>query len=800
MGEEVVAAGIGGMVVREGDSAREMPSRAAARRGRASSSSSSSSSSCSSSLSSSSTMSSSAPSPSAVVFVAVLVAMCIIATIDLVVLPDPRPRDDGAKSGMVATIVGYGGVGGGDRYDEWRKGERHDDEHDDDGRRRKGDGGSSSSSSGRRRLRTMPVGRDDVINVVAVPPTTNAVEAVDGRGDENNVDFLVGGVRINVLRRAKDVVSNADVPFLLQLPYADHGVLFDIMTTCYGLTPRVYTTLEQLSKANERNEVDNDYVSYHDAEHNMAHHRDRGGRLFHFLATPHYREGIGLLSQVHRGRMIVVMSHPVYVAEGIYLSSRRQQHRFGGGGVDGRGGTMTMYDGRTSTTVEYDDAGEGGGALEYDVGDLVEHVNSTDYYDNHMTRMLANVPPNVDVTDEHFREARMILENKFLIGMSYDLVETVQRRLGLYFGWKEMPDKVGCAMERINGGSSMSSSSHRIIEKSTEWRYVAKRNRYDVKLYARAMAVFGDQKMRVPIHPIIRAEEKSIVDSAFFDPGGSRMRDVYEPREETDLPFFWHIPKASGTTVKETLSECYGLIRTEMIRPPSSFDVIRERKVLNVDLSTPDAVANARRDGLVDMELADVVVSQLGLEGSTIFTTRHMGRAFTILRHPVRLAVSLFYYRRIATWEPTYSPELNDITLQEHVERDGYYDNWMVRMLSNAKLGGLNDGHLDLARSILERKFVIGISDHMDESFRQFERYFGWKEMKAGCVTFHLHSAPSNKNKYPDLEQGGEVWNVIADKNKYDMALYYYALELCEYRVAVHDLIDLQRSWLCTYF
>ncbi len=73
------------------------------------------------------------------------------------------------------------------------------------------------------------------------------------------------------------------------------------------------------------------------------------------------------------------------------------------------------------------------------------------------------------------------------------------------------------------------------------------------------------------------------------------MRDVNDPLENTDVPFFWHIPKASGTTVEETLSECSGLIRTEMIRPPSSLDVIHNRKVLNVGLSTLDAVHRASR-------------------------------------------------------------------------------------------------------------------------------------------------------------------------------------------------------------
>lgn len=94
-----------------------------------------------------------------------------------------------------------------------------------------------------------------------------------------------------------------------------------------------------------------------------------------------------------------------------------------------------------------------------------------------------------------------------------------------------------------------------------------------------------------------------------------------------------HIPKASGTTVKETLSDCYNLVRTEMIRPPSSLDVIKRSNVLNIDLSTPDAVVAARQMSLVGKGLADVFISQL-VEAGTIFNPQHNGRAFTILRHP----------------------------------------------------------------------------------------------------------------------------------------------------------------------
>ena len=52
------------------------------------------------------------------------------------------------------------------------------------------------------------------------------------------------------------------------------------------------------------------------------------------------------------------------------------------------------------------------------------------------------------------------------------------------------------------------------------------------------------------------------------------MRDIRDLREDDDVPLFLHVPKASGTTAKEILSDCYSLIRTEVIRPPFSLEVI----------------------------------------------------------------------------------------------------------------------------------------------------------------------------------------------------------------------------------
>jgi hypothetical protein len=98
----------------------------------------------------------------------------------------------------------------------------------------------------------------------------------------------------------------------------------------------VYTTTDELDCAGRTNAVDNDYVSFHDLDHNEVH---RGRRpLFHFLATPHYQESAGILTLKHKGRMIVMMRHLAHIAEGMFLLSRRassssRRLRFGGGGT-----------------------------------------------------------------------------------------------------------------------------------------------------------------------------------------------------------------------------------------------------------------------------------------------------------------------------------------------------------------------------------------------------------------------------------------------------------------------------------
>ena len=67
-----------------------------------------------------------------------------------------------------------------------------------------------------------------------------------------------------MLRRARDKVDEKDVPFLLQVPYTNSDVIYNIMTECYGLVGREYWDVKELRRDEKEGVVDQFYVSSHD--------------------------------------------------------------------------------------------------------------------------------------------------------------------------------------------------------------------------------------------------------------------------------------------------------------------------------------------------------------------------------------------------------------------------------------------------------------------------------------------------------------------------------------------------------
>lgn len=180
--------------------------------------------------------------------------------------------------------------------------------------------------------------------------------------------------------------------------------------------------------------------------------------------------------------------------------------------------------------------------------------------------------------------------------------------------------------------------------------------------------------------------------------------------------------------------------------------------------------------------MADVIITPHLYEIANIFDSRHSGRMFTMIRHPIERAVSMFYYLQNADWEPTYDPSFKDMTVEQYAKSGKVEENWMTRFLVNKKGVPLGPNDVVLAREILRRKFAVGLLHQIDESLERFAKYFSWNidtPEKKECVK-KLLTEGVNRHQHPRIDRNSEVWNDLLAFNKYDMELYMYAVQLFE--------------------
>jgi hypothetical protein len=142
----------------------------------------------------------------------------------------------------------------------------------------------------------------------------------------------------------------------------------------------------------------------------------------------------------------------------------------------------------------------------------------------------------------------------------------------------------------------------------------------------------------------------------------TNLTDIWEPYDRNgssrkDTPIFWHILKSGGTTVKDYSSDCLNLVLSneQGIQFGHDADTViqvmqvpSERRFINVDSTTRPGIDRAKRLGLAESVLADIISSPLFPEIIDIMNEQHRGRMFTVLRHPIDRATSMFYYLQVS--------------------------------------------------------------------------------------------------------------------------------------------------------
>lgn len=241
--------------------------------------------------------------------------------------------------------------------------------------------------------------------------------------------------------------------------------------------------------------------------------------------------------------------------------------------------------------------------------------------------------------------------------------------------------------------------------------------------------------------------------------------------KETAL--FWHIPKSGGSTAK-TYYRCLD-------------------KVVDVE-SRPDDILRGAEKGLVPSGAVDIIFSSYpDMAIANLFDPDHKARVLAMFRHPVDRLVSKFYYLQIATWERTYRPEWKEMDVLEWVEEHNMDNDHMVKKLAG-KLQRMTatEADLALAKRTIQQRFVVGLMTDMAESLRRFDVVMGVdhktvKYHECRDTYFGERNKVRNSNKHAKLEKGDPAWDLLAEKNSFDMQLYEYVLELYKQQ---KDLID----------
>ena len=166
----------------------------------------------------------------------------------------------------------------------------------------------------------------------------------------------------------------------------------------------------------------------------------------------------------------------------------------------------------------------------------------------------------------------------------------------------------------------------------------------------------------------------------------SNFQDAWNPWEQTDIPMFWHIPKAGGSSIKDAMGGCHRFVQATEFGITDGHDADTEVAIVypaipgvadtdrspfvNIDSTTPGGITRANSMGFADAQLAQVVVSPFVFETNDLFTQTAKGRLFSVFRHPIERAVSMFYYIRVADWEPSYSPEMKEWSIEQYATSD----------------------------------------------------------------------------------------------------------------------------------
>lgn len=305
-------------------------------------------------------------------------------------------------------------------------------------------------------------------------------------------------------------------------------------------------------------------------------------------------------------------------------------------------------------------------------------------------------------------------------------------------------------------------------------------------------------------HPIQHTKYAGSEIPNFFH---SNMKDFTDLNHDGEIPVLWRIPFSGDEAWTEIFGTCLKLNQAadkhELLGVHATSDELQyvesaHGTFFNLDLSESNGIEQAKAINLTSLDGVNIITSP-SLNVLSLFDNATMqGRALCTLRHPALRLMSYFYGAKDAKSQ-YYDPALDDVTLEEYAAwpEDREEFNFMVKSLvsSGTDLIPTSDITLDdlnLAKKILQQKFIILLAEDMFGSWTKLESYLGWplstqeqRQCEDSILRLDWTHRASNEQEYRPVGDSEVAYSQLVERNSWDVALYEHALSLFQQQANV---------------